>query len=81
MLKFIVLGQIPGTTIELNFTQLLLAASLFLAICTLAARIYWSWKKSDPSHRLPGIKTIAAAAGTIVNRSASYLHKALAHRV
>ncbi len=50
-MEFIILGRIPGTNIELNFTEVLLGAA-FLALVTWSVRHFTAKNRDGKSNNL-----------------------------
>lgn len=53
MLEFIVLGQVPGTHIQLNFQATLLLGLLLLVVLGLVRPIRHTTAKDTPHHETP----------------------------
>lgn len=81
MLKFIVLGLVPGTHLQLSFEWLIILAAGLLCSSYLGVVLFLHWKRADPSHRLPNARDLLRSFDHGLSRLISLLHRTLAHRV
>lgn len=60
MLEFIVLGKVPGTQIQMDFTLLLIAAGIFIASLALFITVSHMWRRMlDATRSMLTLRQIA----------------------